>query len=192
MNRPLKSSSTASRTPSGRPGASAGPRSAGDVAARRGDSTRAANAKRKERNGSNGGGGNSGGSRASGPRPPKVDMFAAFDEGDMPNPDATFAELGVPAPLIKALLEGGIDRPFPIQAATMADCMGGRGFDGRPEGVEVPLRSRRLALAALVESPRRAATSAADRGPAAEPGRPDPGRDAVDEDLTGRFICNSG
>ncbi len=126
MNRPVKSSSTASRPGSGRPGSAAGPRSVADVAARRGDSTRAANAKRRERNGSSTPSG-----RPSNPRPPKVDMFATFDEGDMPNPDATFAELGVPAPLIKALLDGGIDRPFPIQAATMADCMAGRDVLGR-------------------------------------------------------------
>jgi superfamily II DNA/RNA helicase len=130
MNRPNKpSSSTTSRTSSGqsgRPSASTGTRSAADVAARRGDSTRAANAKRRERNGTSTPSG-----RPSNPRPPKVDMFAAFDEGDTPNPDATFTELGVPAPLIKALLEGGIDKPFPIQAATMADCMAGRDVLGR-------------------------------------------------------------
>ena len=130
MNRPNKpSSSTTSRTSSGqsaRPGASSGNRSAADVAARRGDSTRAANAKRRERNGTTTPSG-----RPSSPRPPKVDMFAAFDEGDTPNPDATFAELGVPAPLIAALLEGRIDKPFPIQAATMADCMAGRDVLGR-------------------------------------------------------------
>lgn len=126
MNRPVKSSPSASRPGSGRASSSASSRSAADVAARRGDSTRAANAKRRERNGTTTPSG-----RPSNPRPPKVDMFAAFDEGDTPNPDATFAELGVPAPLIKALLEGGIDKPFPIQAATMADCMAGRDVLGR-------------------------------------------------------------
>jgi superfamily II DNA/RNA helicase len=130
MNRPNKPSSSATSRPSSgssaRPGAGFGSRSAADVAARRGDSTRAANAKRRERNGTSTPSG-----RPSNPRPPKIDMFAAFDEGDTPNPDATFAELGVPAPLIKALLEGGIDKPFPIQAATMADCMAGRDVLGR-------------------------------------------------------------
>ncbi len=126
MNRPVKSSSSSSRPGSGRASSSASSRSGADVAARRGDSTRAANAKRRERNGTTTPSG-----RPSNPRPPKVDMFAAFDEGDTPNPDATFAELGVPAPLIKALLEGGIDKPFPIQAATMADCMAGRDVLGR-------------------------------------------------------------
>jgi superfamily II DNA/RNA helicase len=130
MNRPNKPSSSATSRPSSgssaRPGAGFGSRSAADVAARRGDSTRAANAKRRERNGTSTPSG-----RPSNPRPPKIDMFAAFDEGDTPNPDATFAELGVPAPLIKALLDGGIDKPFPIQAATMADCMAGRDVLGR-------------------------------------------------------------
>jgi superfamily II DNA/RNA helicase len=60
-----------------------------------------------------------------------TDLFATFDTGNEPNLDASFAELGVPASIVSALLEQGIDRPFPIQAATMADCLAGRDVLGR-------------------------------------------------------------
>lgn len=95
--------------------------------------TRAANARRKERSatGPSGPGSNPNGGRQRGAGQPKVDLFAAFDQGEEPNLDATFLELGVPAPLVAALEAGGIAHPFPIQAATMADCMSGRDVLGR-------------------------------------------------------------
>lgn len=43
----------------------------------------------------------------------------------------TFADLGVPAPLVKALTERGIAEPFPIQAATLPDSLAGRDVLGR-------------------------------------------------------------
>jgi superfamily II DNA/RNA helicase len=43
----------------------------------------------------------------------------------------TFAELGVPAVLAKALAAGGITAPFPIQAATLPDSLSGRDVLGR-------------------------------------------------------------
>ncbi|MBB2990184.1 superfamily II DNA/RNA helicase [Mycolicibacterium iranicum] len=43
----------------------------------------------------------------------------------------TFADLGVPAPLVAALTERGIDEPFPIQAATLPDALAGRDVLGR-------------------------------------------------------------
>jgi superfamily II DNA/RNA helicase len=43
----------------------------------------------------------------------------------------TFAELGVPGILIKALGEQGITAPFPIQAATLPDTLAGRDVLGR-------------------------------------------------------------
>jgi superfamily II DNA/RNA helicase len=58
-------------------------------------------------------------------------LFATFDTGNEPNLDASFTELGVPASIVSALAEQGIDRPFPIQAATMADCLAGRDVLGR-------------------------------------------------------------
>jgi superfamily II DNA/RNA helicase len=44
---------------------------------------------------------------------------------------ASFAGLGVPAPLIASLAAEGIDAPFPIQAATLPDSLAGRDVLGR-------------------------------------------------------------
>jgi superfamily II DNA/RNA helicase/cold shock CspA family protein len=43
----------------------------------------------------------------------------------------TFADLGVPADLVKTLRARGIDHPFPIQALTLADGMAGRDVSGK-------------------------------------------------------------
>ncbi len=43
----------------------------------------------------------------------------------------TFAQLGVPHPICRALARRGIDQPFEIQAATIADAMAGRDVRGR-------------------------------------------------------------
>jgi len=43
----------------------------------------------------------------------------------------TFADLGVPAPLVQALTERGITEPFPIQTATLPDALAGRDVLGR-------------------------------------------------------------
>jgi superfamily II DNA/RNA helicase len=45
----------------------------------------------------------------------------------------TFAELGLPAPIIAALTARGIEAPFPIQARTMPDALAGRDVLGRAE-----------------------------------------------------------
>ena len=45
----------------------------------------------------------------------------------------TFAELGLPAPIISALTARGIESPFPIQARTMPDALAGRDVLGRAE-----------------------------------------------------------
>ncbi|HEV7191846.1 MAG TPA: DEAD/DEAH box helicase [Jatrophihabitantaceae bacterium] len=42
-----------------------------------------------------------------------------------------FAALGLPAPLVDALRRSGIERPFPIQAATIPDVLSGRDLLGR-------------------------------------------------------------
>ena len=42
-----------------------------------------------------------------------------------------FAALGVPPQLCAALARGGITEPFPIQAATLADCLAGRDVCGK-------------------------------------------------------------
>ncbi|PWJ55799.1 Superfamily II DNA and RNA helicase [Quadrisphaera granulorum] len=44
---------------------------------------------------------------------------------------ASFAELGVPAPLVAALEARGVTSPFPIQAATLPDTLAGRDVLGR-------------------------------------------------------------
>jgi len=43
----------------------------------------------------------------------------------------TFAELGVPAPLVQALTAAGLTTPFPIQSATLPDTLAGRDVLGR-------------------------------------------------------------
>jgi superfamily II DNA/RNA helicase len=46
-------------------------------------------------------------------------------------PSSTFADLGVPAVLTRALAAAGITTPFPIQAATLPDALDGRDVLGR-------------------------------------------------------------
>jgi superfamily II DNA/RNA helicase len=48
----------------------------------------------------------------------------------LPAPDA-FAALGVPPQLSAALTRAGITEPFPIQAATLPDCLAGRDVSGK-------------------------------------------------------------
>jgi len=43
----------------------------------------------------------------------------------------TFADLGVPSPLVAALAARGIDTPFPVQALTIPDALAGRDICGR-------------------------------------------------------------
>ncbi|MGY4712857.1 DEAD/DEAH box helicase [Mycolicibacterium sp. CBM1] len=45
--------------------------------------------------------------------------------------ETTFATLGVPAPLVRALTDGGITDPFPIQISTLPDTLAGRDVLGR-------------------------------------------------------------
>ena len=44
---------------------------------------------------------------------------------------STFAGLGLPAPLVRALAAAGVTAPFPIQAATLPDALAGRDVLGR-------------------------------------------------------------
>lgn len=46
-------------------------------------------------------------------------------------PAATFADLGVPGPLVAALTKQGMTTAFPIQSATLADTLAGRDVLGR-------------------------------------------------------------
>jgi superfamily II DNA/RNA helicase len=43
----------------------------------------------------------------------------------------TFAELGLPAPVVRVLADRGFTEPFPIQAATLPDTLAGRDLLGR-------------------------------------------------------------
>lgn len=45
--------------------------------------------------------------------------------------ESTFADLGVPAPLVRALSDKGISHPFPIQISTLPDTLAGRDVLGR-------------------------------------------------------------
>jgi superfamily II DNA/RNA helicase len=47
--------------------------------------------------------------------------------------EASFAKLGLPQPLVTALERRGIRTAFPIQAATLADCLSGRDVLGRAQ-----------------------------------------------------------
>ncbi len=57
--------------------------------------------------------------------PPEV-LWTAPESG-MPS----FAELGLPEPILRALTAGGFTEPFPIQAATLPDTLAGRDLLGR-------------------------------------------------------------
>jgi superfamily II DNA/RNA helicase len=63
--------------------------------------------------------------------------------------DATFAALGIPAPLVAVLAEDGITSPRPIQAAALPDALAGRDILGRAQtgagktlGFSLPLVAR--------------------------------------------------
>jgi superfamily II DNA/RNA helicase len=46
-------------------------------------------------------------------------------------PTTTFADLGLPQPIVRKLAENGVTTPFPIQAATIPDALAGRDILGR-------------------------------------------------------------
>jgi superfamily II DNA/RNA helicase len=54
-------------------------------------------------------------------------------ESGRTQPSVSFAELGLPTPLLHALEAAGITSPFPIQAATLPDALGGRDVLGRAQ-----------------------------------------------------------
>ncbi len=60
-----------------------------------------------------------------------VEPSFAAEPVSAPVSASSFGELGVPARLIEALTEAGITAPFPIQAATLPDSLGGRDVLGR-------------------------------------------------------------
>jgi superfamily II DNA/RNA helicase len=85
---------------------------------------------------------------------------SAAPEPDVTEP-ASFAALGVPAPLVKVLDGQGIATPFPVQAATLPDGLAGRDILGRAQtgsgktlGFSLPLVSRLTGGSTLPARPR--------------------------------------
>jgi superfamily II DNA/RNA helicase len=58
-------------------------------------------------------------------------MFTVDASSTVSTVDASFVDLGVPGELVSALAAAGITTPFPIQAATLPDTLGGRDVLGR-------------------------------------------------------------
>ncbi len=56
-----------------------------------------------------------------------AEVLWTVPESGMPS----FAELGLPAPVLRALAAGGFTAPFPIQAATLPETLAGRDLLGR-------------------------------------------------------------
>ncbi|WP_448616096.1 DEAD/DEAH box helicase [Modestobacter sp. URMC 112] len=74
--------------------------------------------------------------RTDAPSAPVADTSTAAvvpvgDEATVLPTDTTFADLGVPAPLVEVLTASGITAPFPIQVATLPDTLAGRDVLGR-------------------------------------------------------------
>ncbi len=79
-------------------------------------------------------------------RPQPGRARAAHGIPQLGTPNATFADLGVPPPLLAALASAGITAPFPIQAATLPDALAGldilgrgRTGSGKTLGFSIPL-----------------------------------------------------
>jgi superfamily II DNA/RNA helicase len=85
-------------------------------------------------------------------------MFASFDQGGEPDLTATFADLGLSPRLVRELENQGIAHPFPIQAATIQDCLSGRDVLGRGRtgsGKTLAFSLPLLSLLAATKTPRR-------------------------------------
>ncbi len=93
-------------------------------------------------------------------------------------PGLSFADLGVPAPVVTTLAEGGIIAPFPIQAATLTDTLAGRDVLGRGQtGSGKTLAFCIPLVAALADGYTMAGPAARpDPGPDPRAGQPGPGR----------------
>jgi len=80
------------------------------------------------------------------------------------NPHPAFADLGVPAALCAVLHRGGIDTPFPIQSATLADTLAGRDVLGRGRTGSGKTLAFALPMVARLSDRRRASQSLRPRG----------------------------
>ena len=63
--------------------------------------------------------------------PPRRDSPNHSPYGQKENQMTTFAELGLPEPLIATLTRRGITKPFPIQAIAIPDILSGRDVAGQ-------------------------------------------------------------
>jgi superfamily II DNA/RNA helicase len=63
--------------------------------------------------------------------PERQPVTTSINDHTTTNDHTTFAALGVPAPLVRALTDEGRVEPFPIQAATLPDTLSGRDVLGR-------------------------------------------------------------
>jgi superfamily II DNA/RNA helicase len=86
---------------------------------------------RKPRNRVGGGGNNKFDRRPRADRTPAPELDS-FPITPIPDVDS-FDELGLPAKLTAELAKAGIDKPFPIQAATLPDALAGRDVLGRAQ-----------------------------------------------------------
>jgi superfamily II DNA/RNA helicase/uncharacterized membrane protein YbhN (UPF0104 family) len=64
-------------------------------------------------------------------RPRTAPVAQIPDSPEITPLDVSFADLGVPAPIVAALAGAGITAPFPIQAAALPDALAGRDILGR-------------------------------------------------------------
>ncbi|MGW4684605.1 DEAD/DEAH box helicase [Streptomyces sp. NPDC004244] len=81
-----------------------------------------------------GGAGKGAGSTAGkAPRTPALQGEFAVPEPDVPAlpPVESFAELDLPAELLRTMAESGVEKPFPIQAAALPNALAGRDVLGR-------------------------------------------------------------
>ncbi|MFN2560035.1 MAG: DEAD/DEAH box helicase [Jatrophihabitans sp.] len=86
--------------------------------------------------------------------------LAAAQQRPAPSP-TTFAEFGLPQPVIDVLAKAGIERPTPIQARTLPDALAGRDVLGRAEtgsgktlGFGLPMLTRLQAQRGRTTAPR--------------------------------------
>ncbi|WP_394432668.1 DEAD/DEAH box helicase [Streptomyces sp. SGAir0957] len=59
------------------------------------------------------------------------DVDTAVEAVENDEPTLTFADLGLPEPVVRKLAQNGVTTPFPIQAATIPDALAGKDILGR-------------------------------------------------------------
>ncbi|HKB31266.1 MAG TPA: DEAD/DEAH box helicase [Streptosporangiaceae bacterium] len=95
---------------------------------------------------------------------PDLDRALAAALGAPVPTAATFADLGVSAPLVTALTRAGVTAPFPIQAAAVPDAMAGRDVLGRAQTGSGKTLAFGLPMLARLTTPARPRKAKAPRG----------------------------